>query len=110
MGGPVPSFSLSTPLPLRCASPASAKTRGPRRFALATLLCASPALAETGGLRRFSLAIHCGGCMVDHQKIRARIMDLKEAGVPVTNYGLLLSYAHSPAALERALQPWGLHV
>lgn len=70
----------------------------------------SPAPAETGGLRRFALAIHCGGCMVDHQKIRARIMDLKEAGVPVTNYGLLLSYAHSPAALERALQPWGLHV
>jgi hypothetical protein len=65
--------------------------------------------AESGGLRRFALAIHCGGCMVDHQKIRARISDLKEAGVPVTNYGLLLSYAHSPAALERALAPWGLH-
>ncbi|GAB4823876.1 hypothetical protein N2152v2_010922 [Parachlorella kessleri] len=64
---------------------------------------------ESGGLRRFALAIHCGGCMVDHQKIRARISDLKEAGVPVTNYGLLLSYAHSPQALERALAPWGLH-
>lgn len=32
----------------------------------------------------------------------------QEAGVPVTNYGLLLSYAHSPAAVERALRPWGL--
>ena len=32
----------------------------------------------------------------------------QEAGVPVTNYGLLLSYAHSPAALERAMKPWGL--
>lgn len=31
---------------------------------------------------------------------------VQEAGVPVTNYGLLLSYAHSPAALERALKPW----
>lgn len=69
----------------------------------------TPHPAETGGLRRFALAIHCGGCMVDHQKIRARISDLKEAGVPVTNYGLLLSYAHSPAALQRALAPWGLH-
>lgn len=28
--------------------------------------------------------------------------------MPVTNYGLLLSYAHSPAALERAMKPWGL--
>jgi len=33
---------------------------------------------------------------------------VQEAGVPVTNYGLLLSYAHSPAALERAMKPWGL--
>ncbi|EFN57384.1 hypothetical protein CHLNCDRAFT_142788 [Chlorella variabilis] len=35
---------------------------------------------------------------------------LQEAGVPVTNYGLLLSYAHSPAALERAMKPWGLRM
>jgi hypothetical protein len=39
---------------------------------------------------------------------RARILDLEEAGVPVTNYGLLLAYAHSPAAMERALLPWRL--
>ena len=46
--------------------------------------------------------------MIDQQKIRARIGDLAEAGVPVTNYGLLLAYAHSPAAVHRALAPWGL--
>ncbi|PSC71854.1 iron hydrogenase assembly [Micractinium conductrix] len=63
---------------------------------------------EGGGLASYALAIHCGGCMIDQQKIRARLLDLKEAGVPVTNYGLLLSYAHSPAALERAMKPWGL--
>lgn len=34
----------------------------------------------------------------------------QEAGVPVTNYGLLLSYAHSPAAVDRALKPWGLNL
>ena len=33
---------------------------------------------------------------------------LQEAGVPVTNYGLLLAYVHSPAALELAMKPWGL--
>lgn len=33
---------------------------------------------------------------------------LQEAGVPVTNYGLLLSYATSPVALERAMKPWGV--
>lgn len=62
----------------------------------------------TGGLKRFALAVHCGGCMVDAQKIRARVSDLEDAGVPVTNYGLLLAYAHSPAAMQRALEPWGL--
>jgi hypothetical protein len=46
--------------------------------------------------------------MIDAQKMRARLLDLRDAGVPVTNYGLLLSYAHSPAALERAVRPWGL--
>ena len=46
--------------------------------------------------------------MIDAQKMRARIGDLAESGVPITNYGLLLAYAHSPAALQRALHPWGL--
>ena len=63
---------------------------------------------ESGGLGRFKLAVHCGGCMVDPQKIRARVSDLQEAGVPVTNYGLLLAYAHSPDAMKRALEPWGV--
>ncbi|KAL4448101.1 hypothetical protein ABPG75_005320 [Micractinium tetrahymenae] len=63
---------------------------------------------EGGGLGSYALAVHCGGCMIDQQKMRARILDLQEAGVPMTNYGLLLSYAHSPTALERAMKPWGL--
>lgn len=35
---------------------------------------------------------------------------MQEAGVAYTNYGLFLSYCHSPAALQRAMEPWGLHV
>ena len=65
---------------------------------------------ESGGLKRFKLAVHCGGCMVDAQKIVARVSDLREAGVPVTNYGLLLAYAHSPEAMKRALEPWEVQV
>lgn len=63
-----------------------------------------------GGLRRFKLALHCGGCMIDAQKMRARIADLEEAGLPVTNYGLFLSYVHSPHALRRSLEPWGVSI
>jgi biotin synthase-like enzyme/GTPase SAR1 family protein len=63
---------------------------------------------EIENLDKFALAVHCGGCMVDSQKIKARISDLTEAGVPVINYGVLLAYAHSPEAMKRALEPWGV--
>jgi hypothetical protein len=46
--------------------------------------------------------------MIDRQKMEARIQDLVEAKVPVTNYGLLLAYAHDSHALDRCLKPWGL--
>jgi hypothetical protein len=65
---------------------------------------------EGGVLGRYRAAIHCGGCMIDQQKMRARLLDLQEARVPVTNYGLFLALAHGGgAALRRALAPWGVH-
>jgi len=63
---------------------------------------------DDGGLGKYKLALHCGGCMIDSQKMKARITDMQQAGLPVTNYGLFLSYVHSPAALQRALEPWNL--
>ena len=33
----------------------------------------SPSPKGEGGLGRFKLAVHCGGCMIDQQKMRARI-------------------------------------
>lgn len=63
---------------------------------------------EGGGLARFRAALHCGGCMIDAQKMRARLMDMQEAGLPVTNYGLFLAYVHHPEALARCLEPWGV--
>lgn len=46
--------------------------------------------------------------MIDRQKMQARVQDLVDAGIPVTNYGLLLAYAHDSAAVDRCLRPWGL--
>ncbi len=65
---------------------------------------------EHGALGQYKVAIHCGGCMIDQQKMRARLMDLEEAGVPITNYGLFLSWVHAPGAVQRALKPWGVPV
>ncbi|GBG78899.1 hypothetical protein CBR_g28613 [Chara braunii] len=69
-----------------------------------------PDLDGVDGLRQYQLAIHCGGCMVDRQKILARITDLEEAGVPVTNFGLVLSYAAAPEAFARVLEPYDVEI
>jgi hypothetical protein len=54
------------------------------------------------------LIIHCGGCMISAQKLQARLRDLETAGVPITNYGVLLSYLQGEQALRRVLKPWGI--
>lgn len=55
-------------------------------------------------LSQYKLAIHCGGCMAERQKYGRRILKLKEAGVPVTNYGLFLSWIYNPKAIKRVTQ------
>ena len=55
-------------------------------------------------LSRYKLAIHCGGCMAERKKYNQRIVKLKEAGVPVTNYGLFLSWVHNPASARRVMK------
>ena len=55
-------------------------------------------------LKQYKLAIHCGGCMADRQKYSRRIIKLEEAGVPVTNYGLFLSWIHNARAAARVVK------
>ncbi len=57
-------------------------------------------------LRQFKLAIHCGACMIRPQKLAARVDRLLAAGIPVTNYGLALSWCEGKATLGRVLAPW----
>ena len=59
-------------------------------------------------LEQYKLIIHCGGCMISAQKLQARLRDLETVGVPITNYGVILSYLQGPVALERVLKPFGL--
>lgn len=48
--------------------------------------------------------------MIDMQKVQQRLQDLRGADVPAINYGIFFSAATSPAALQRALEPWGVEV
>lgn len=63
---------------------------------------------ENEKLSEYKLIIHCGGCMITHQKISARLRDLSALGVPYTNYGVLLSYIHGRKTLNRALEVWNI--
>ena len=42
-------------------------------------------------LEKYRLVIHCGGCMLNRREMLSRIQSAKEAGVPITNYGLAIS-------------------
>lgn len=57
-------------------------------------------------LQDYKLIIHCGGCMISNQKLQARLRELRNVGVPITNYGVFLSWMQGQEALERVMEPW----
>eukprot|EP01029_Cantina_marsupialis_P016451 TRINITY_DN36676_c0_g1_i1.p1 TRINITY_DN36676_c0_g1~~TRINITY_DN36676_c0_g1_i1.p1 ORF type:complete len:462 (+),score=146.79 TRINITY_DN36676_c0_g1_i1:115-1500(+) len=61
---------------------------------------------ESKQMSDYDLILHCGGCMLDAQHMQARLADIEQLGVPITNYGTVLSYIQAPEALERVLVPW----
>lgn len=63
---------------------------------------------EAEELKNIRLVIHCGGCMITPQRMAARLRDLGRLNVPITNYGIFLSYIQGKQVLEQALKPWGL--
>jgi [FeFe] hydrogenase H-cluster maturation GTPase HydF len=55
-------------------------------------------------LSPYKLVVHCGACMWNRREMLSRLLRCKEAGVPITNYGVVIAY--SLGILERALQPF----
>jgi [FeFe] hydrogenase H-cluster maturation GTPase HydF len=55
-------------------------------------------------LTRYKLIIHCGSCMLTRTEKLNRIRRAKEARVPITNYGIIIS--KSQGVLERVLSPF----
>ena len=50
----------------------------------------------------YRLVIHCGGCTLTEREMQHRLELCKNAGVPVTNYGILL--AHLNGILKRSVE------
>jgi [FeFe] hydrogenase H-cluster maturation GTPase HydF len=55
-------------------------------------------------LAPYRLVVHCGNCTGNRREILSRIHRCREAGVPITNYGLTIAY--SLGIFERALGPF----
>ena len=55
-------------------------------------------------LSPYALVIHCGNCTGNRREMLSRIHHCREAGVPITNYGLTIAY--SLGIFARALEPF----
>ncbi|MGB9920826.1 MAG: [FeFe] hydrogenase H-cluster maturation GTPase HydF [Moorellales bacterium] len=52
----------------------------------------------------YKLVVHCGACMLNRREMLYRLLQARQAGVPVVNYGVILAYMHG--VLKRALSPF----
>lgn len=43
-------------------------------------------------LSKYKLILHCGGCMLNAREVRYRMKYAEDMGVPITNYGVAISY------------------
>lgn len=55
-------------------------------------------------LKDYKVIIHCGGCMITRTEKLVRIEKAKQAGVPITNYGITISLVQG--VLKRVLSPF----
>ena len=54
-------------------------------------------------LEDYALIIHCGACMLNQKEMNNRIREAERRGVPITNYGLVISKLHG--YFERTIAP-----
>lgn len=52
----------------------------------------------------FDMVVHCGGCMLNEREMKYRLQCAEDQGVPITNYGILISYMNG--ILKRCIAPF----
>ena len=55
-------------------------------------------------LKSYDLVIHCGACTFNRKEMLTRILNCRQQGVPITNYGMTI--AQCTGILKRALTPF----
>lgn len=58
-------------------------------------------------LSSYKLIIHCGACMTNKKEVLTRIMKCKNANIPITNYGIIISYCLN--IMDRAIKPFNIN-
>ena len=53
-------------------------------------------------ISKYNLIIHCGACMTNRREVLSRILLANENGIPITNYGMTISYCLG--ILDRAMK------
>jgi len=52
----------------------------------------------------YKLIVHCGACMINRKEMLHRLMQARQAQVPIVNYRVLIAYVLG--ILKRALAPF----
>lgn len=60
--------------------------------------------AIPGKITDYAMVIQCGGCMITRKQLINRLKPAVDAGIPVTNYGMAIAYAHG--IYNRAVEPF----
>ena len=55
-------------------------------------------------LKKYKLILHCGACMMNRREMLTRMRKAQEAGVPITNYGVAISFLQG--VIKRSLAPF----
>lgn len=51
-----------------------------------------------------NMIVHCGGCMLNEREMKYRLQSAEDQGIPITNYGILIS--HMNGILKRCIAPF----
>ena len=63
-------------------------------------------LNQIPDIQQYAMVIQCGGCMVTRKQLHERLRPAIEAGIPVSNYGMVLAYVNG--IFDRAVAPFRL--
>ncbi len=57
-----------------------------------------------GKITDYALVVQCGGCVLTRKQVISRLKPAVDAGVPVTNYGMLIAFVQG--IYDRAIEPF----